>query len=336
MTRSDPLLAVRDLSVQFRPARDRRAVIRAVDSVSLEVRSGETLGVVGESGSGKSTLARAIVQIEQPTSGEVLLKGAPITRLRGTAQRRFRRHVQMVFQDPKGSLDPRQTVEQAISEPLEIHGIGTAPERRRRVTDLLERVGLDPRIRGRYSHMLSGGQQQRVSIARALSIEPDLLICDEPVSSLDVSIQAQIINLLRRLQRELGIGMIFIAHDLAVVRHVADRVVVMYLGKILEDRPSDELFALPLHPYTKALIDAVPVPDADVERGRRRLLLKGEIPSPASIPTGCRFRTRCPWARERCSTDVPELRVVPGHQGRVACHFAEELSVEPGADGQRP
>ncbi len=286
--------------------------VHAVDGVSLAIRRGETLGLVGESGSGKTTFGRAIVRIVEPREGSIHLDGVDLLALSGSELRRQRRRFQMVFQDPYASLDPRQTVGDILAEPLRTHDLAEGPARAPRIDDLLRLVGLDPSFVNRYPHEFSGGQRQRIGIARALAVEPDLIVCDEPISALDVSIQAQVINLLEHLQREFGITYLFIAHDLAVVRHIADRVAVMYLGKIVEVGSSDTLYARPLHPYSVALLSAVPVPDAVAERARRRIILKGDIPNPASPPSGCRFHTRC-WLRERlgnpemCASVEPEL-----------------------------
>jgi len=341
-----PLLQVRGLKVWFPITggvlRRRTGWVYAVDGVDLDIQRGETLGLVGESGSGKTTTGRAIVRINDPTAGSISLDGTDLLALNGTDLRRKRRTFQMVFQDPYSSLDPRQTVGSILAEPLSTHHLASGAARRARVEELLRLVGLDPAFVQRYPHEFSGGQRQRIGIARALAVEPDLIVCDEPISALDVSIQAQVINLLERLQDEFGLTYLFIAHDLAVVRHIADRVAVMYLGKIVELATSEELYRRPLHPYTTALLSAVPVPDARVERRRQRIVLKGDIPSPANPPSGCRFHTRC-WLYERlgnpevCRTTEPALVVAantgtePGHI--VACHFAHELSeiIKPGS-----
>jgi len=326
------LLEIEDLEVHFPIRRGillERTVgrVRAVDGVSLSVAAGTTYGLVGESGCGKTTLGRAVLRLVDVTAGQVRLGGVDLAGLGAEELRRSRRRVQMVFQDPLGSLDPRQNVESLLMEGLEVHGLGAGrAERRARVADALEAVGLSARALPRYPHEFSGGQRQRIGIARALVLAPDLIVCDEPVSALDVSIQAQVLNLLEELQRERGLAYLVIAHDLAVVRHVSDTVGVMYLGALVEEAPGAGLYAGPLHPYTRSLISAVPVPDPAVEDGRRRILLQGDLPSPADPPPGCRFHTRCPWRQEeRCATDRPELRTVAeGH--KVACHYAESIA----------
>jgi len=338
-----PLLRVRDLQVYF-PITDgllrrRTGWVKAVDGVSFDIERGETLGLVGESGSGKTTVARTIVRVVQPLAGSIELSGEDLLGLKGENLRRRRRRFQMVFQDPYASLDPRQTVGEILSEPLRVHDLAKGDARGKRIADLLELVGLDPAFVERYPHEFSGGQRQRIGIARALAVEPELIVCDEPISALDVSIQAQVINLLERLQRDLGLTYLFIAHDLAVVRHIADRVAVMYLGKIVELAPADTLYQAPLHPYTVALLSAVPVPDARKERSRRRIILRGDIPSPSNPPEGCRFHTRC-WLREKlhnpevCATDDPPLAPISGGDPDqfVACHFAAEMEAQRPSD----
>ena len=336
----DILLAVRELTKTFDVTsglfrRRRTGRVQALSGVSFDVRRGRTLGLVGESGCGKSTAARCVLRLIEPSSGSVVLQlgstdgdraGQPaeaidIVTADPERLRRLRRSMQIVFQDPSAALDPRMTIEEIIAEPLQVHGLGTARERAQRVRELLELVGLQPEHASRYPHEFSGGQRQRVGIARALALEPALLVLDEPVSSLDVSIQAQIINLLEDLQERLGLTYLFIAHDLAIVRHISDEVAVMYLGTVVERAPRDALYERPLHPYTQALLAAVPVPDP--ARPRQQIAVRGEIPSALEPPSGCRFHTRCPIAvaPAPCTTDVPALREVePGHW--AACHFA--------------
>ncbi len=297
-------------------------LVRAVDDVSFSIHRGETVGLVGESGCGKTTTGRCILQLERATSGRILFEGVDLTTLDQAALRAVRRQVQVIFQDPYSSLNPRMTIGQILAEPLKVHGIvPDGAQREARVRQLLEQVGLLPQHARRYPHQLSGGQRQRVGIARALAMEPALIVCDEPVSALDVSIQAQIINLLEDLQQRLGLTYLFIAHDLSVVRHISDRVVVMYLGKVVEVADRQALYEDPLHPYTRALLSAVPIPDPALEARREHTVLRGEVPSPLSPPPGCVFHPRCPRAEAICSAQVPQLREIkPGHRG--ACHFA--------------
>ena len=333
----DVLVEVRDLEVHF-PIKsgivfDRTVGhVRAVDGVDLSIRRGETYGLVGESGCGKSTLGKAILNLEPPTAGSVLFDGVDIASLKGEELRRQRKRFQMVFQDPLSSLDPRQTVESLLLEGMRAHGLDRdKAATHTRLRELMAAVGMPAAALSKYPHEFSGGQRQRVGIARALSVNPDFIVADEPVSALDVSIQAQVINLLQDLQDELGLTYLVVAHDLAVVRHISDRIGVMYLGALVEESDAAELYDVPLHPYTRALMSAVPVPDPQVEDSREQILLTGDLPSPANPPTGCRFHTRCPWRQEtRCDTERPQLRVVEvegatSHH-RVACHFAEQIA----------
>ncbi len=295
--------------------------IKAVDDISFHVRRGETLGLVGESGCGKSTTGRAILQLYRPTDGQVLFKEEDLTTLKGEVLRRKRREMQMIFQDPYASLNPRMTVGGIVSEPLEVHNIfATRKERQERVQELLRVVGLNPYFVNRYPHEFSGGQRQRIGVARALAVNPEFIVCDEPISALDVSIQAQIINLLQDLQSEFGLTYLFIAHDLSVVRHISDRIAVMYLGKLGELADQAELYANPLHPYTQALLSAVPIPDPVIEEKREQIILEGDVPSPANPPKGCNFSTRCPQVMDICHQEDPEFRDLgDGHW--VACHL---------------
>jgi oligopeptide transport system ATP-binding protein len=294
--------------------------IHAVDDVSFDVYPGETLGLVGESGCGKSTTGRTILQIYRPTRGQVVFNGKNMAKVSGGELRKTRRKMQMIFQDPYASLNPRMSVGSIIAEPMQIHHTGSSKQINERVADLLSLVGLNPDFSKRYPHEFSGGQRQRIGVARALALEPELIVCDEPISALDVSIQAQVVNLLVDLQRNMKLTYLFIAHDLSMVRHISTRVAVMYLGTIVELTTRDELYEKPLHPYTQALLSAVPIPDPMIEEKRRRIILQGDVPSPANPPSGCHFRTRCPLAAEICSQSRPEFReVTPGHF--VACHM---------------
>ena len=318
-----PILRVRNLKKYFQVGGGllggHGLTIRAVDDVSFSVQPGETFGLVGESGCGKTTLGQTIIRLYDPTSGQVEFNGTDISALSGRQMRPFRRDLQMIFQDPSASLDPRMTVGSVISEPLNVFGIGSKQERQERVQELLRVVGLNAYFANRYPHEFSGGQRQRIGIARALALNPKLVICDEPVSALDVSIQAQVLNLLKRLQEQFSLTYLFIAHNLAVVAHISDRVGVMYLGKLVEIGEAREITERPRHPYTQALISAVPVPDP--MRSRGRIILQGDVPSPANPPTGCRFNPRCPIARPNCAVDEPQLRLVADNHW-VACHYA--------------
>ncbi|MBX3058640.1 MAG: dipeptide ABC transporter ATP-binding protein [Anaerolineae bacterium] len=325
------LVSVNDLKLHFPIMRGviRRQVgaVKAVDGVTFDIYKGETLGLVGESGCGKSTAGRAILQLLKPTAGEVYFEERDLTKLSKGDLRRARRHMQMIFQDPQASLNPRLTVGSIISEPLEIHNVGDSQSRKERVQELLRVVGLNPYFVSRYPHEFSGGQRQRIGIARALATNPSFIVADEPISALDVSIQAQVVNLLDDLKAELGLTYLFIAHDLSMVRYISDRVAVMYLGKIVEMGSRDDVYDRPYHPYTQALLSAIPIPDPDKEARRERIILKGEVPSPSNPPTGCRFHTRCQYATEICSQQEPEFRnlgtAVQSHM--VACHHAEKF-----------
>jgi oligopeptide/dipeptide ABC transporter ATP-binding protein len=318
----DALLDVENLKVHF--AVGHKRFVRAVDGVSFQIAPGESVGLVGESGCGKTTLGRAVIRLVEPTSGKISFEGQEITGLRGTQLRAKRRQFQMIFQDPYGSLDPRMTVEQIIGEALDIHRLApTLSARRERVESLLKHVGLNASHAERYPHEFSGGQRQRIGIARALAVEPKLIVCDEPVSALDVSVQAQVINLLQDIQQERGIAYLFVAHDLAVVRHISQRILVMYLGRIVESAGAKDVCESPKHPYTQALISAVP--SVDKRTSSNRIVPRGDPPSPLNVPSGCPYHTRCPMAEKRCEIDTPPLReIAPGHWS--ACHFAERVS----------
>jgi oligopeptide transport system ATP-binding protein len=321
----DDMLVVRNL-VKYFPIRRgvlQRVVgqVQAVDGVSFSVRRGETLGLVGESGCGKSTTGKAILQLDRPTSGEVLLDNEDLVKLKGEDLRLMRRKMQIIFQDPYASLNPRMNVGQIIGEPLEVHGVAKGKEKEERVKELLRVVGLNPQFMTRFPHEFSGGQRQRIGIARALALNPSFIVCDEPIAALDVSIQAQVVNLLKDLQHKFGLTYLFIAHDLSMVRHISDRVAVMYLGRIVEIADWRAIYDDPKHPYTQSLLSAIPIPDPVIEAKRQRIILEGDVPSAANPPPGCRFSTRCPVRQERCYSDDPQLReVVPGHW--AACHFA--------------
>ncbi|MEV0089189.1 MULTISPECIES: dipeptide ABC transporter ATP-binding protein [Saccharopolyspora] len=326
---AEPILQVRDLVKHFPVTQGvlfKRTIghVRAVDGVSFDLNRGETLGVVGESGCGKSTLAQVLMRLEKPTSGSALFEGRDMFKMHGAELRKLRRDLQIVLQDPYTSLNPRRTVGDIIGEPFEIHPeVAPKGERRRKVQELLEVVGLNPEHIQRYPHQFSGGQRQRIGIARALALRPKVIICDEPVSALDVSIQAQVMNLLGDLQQEFGLSYVFIAHDLGVVRHLSDRVAVMYLGKVVEIGSDEQIYEHPQHPYTQALLSSVPVPDPTLRGKREVIRLTGDVPSPANPPSGCRFRTRCWKAQDICAEQVPELEVRLGSHPS-ACHFAEE------------
>jgi len=318
----EKLVEVKDLRMWFPIVRGvlqrHVADVKAVDGLNFHIYKGETLGLVGESGCGKSTTGRAILQLYQPTAGEVLFRGQNLVRINRGQLRHMRRQMQMIFQDPYASLNPRMTVGNIVGEPLEVHNIGTKAERAERVRELLAVVGLNPYFINRYPHEFSGGQRQRIGVARALAVNPQFIVCDEPISALDVSIQAQIINLLEDLQEQFGLTYLFIAHDLSVVRHISDRIAVMYLGKIMELTTRDELYHNPMHPYTQALLSAVPIPDPAVEEKRQRIILEGDVPTPVNPPKGCNFSTRCPKVMEICRENEPEFRDY-GDEHFVAC-----------------
>ena len=329
---SKTLLDVRDLKMHFPLTRGiifQRVVgyVRAVDGVSFSIERGQTLGLVGESGSGKTTIGRTIVRLYKPTSGQVLFGDTDLAKVNGEGLRQIRRRVQMVFQDPFASLNPRYTIGSLIAEPMHVYNIGSSSEIREKTAELLSVVGLRAEYIDRYPHEFSGGQRQRIAVARALAINPEFVIADEPVSALDVSVRAQVLNLLQRLQKQFELTYLFVSHDLSVVRHVADRIAVMYLGKIVELSDRDELYTAPKHPYTQALLSAVPIPDPKVEKRRQRVILSGDLPSPINIPSGCRFHTRCPMAQQICREVEPAFEAKEGREHYAACHFSEEVSL---------
>ncbi len=323
-TTAEPLVSVGDLKVWFPVSsgvmQRTTGHVHAVDGVDLEIKAGETVGLVGESGCGKSTLGRAVIRLLEPTGGTVSFKGEEITHIRGEHLRALRRDMAMIFQDPYASLDPRQTVGDIIGEPIDVHRLAKGKQRQERIRELLRVVGMNPRYADRYPHEFSGGQRQRIGIARALAVEPTFIICDEPISALDVSIQAQIINLLEALQAKFKLTYLFIAHDLSVVKHISNRVAVMYLGKIMEVAPGRQLYQRPRHPYTGSLLSAIPIPDPTIELQRERMILQGDVASPVNPPSGCRFRTRCPRAREHCAEEVPPLESY-GAEHKAACFY---------------
>jgi oligopeptide/dipeptide ABC transporter ATP-binding protein len=328
---SDVLLDVQDLKMHFPLTSGiilQRVVgyVKAVDGVSFTIKRGQTLGLVGESGSGKTTIGRTLIRLYKPTAGKILFNNEDLALLKGEDLRQVRQRAQMVFQDPFASLNPRYTIGSLISEPMYIFKTGTSKEIQERTQELMRVVGLRSEYTDRYPHEFSGGQRQRIAIARALSINPQLVIADEPVSALDVSVRAQVLNLMQRLQEQFNLTYLFVSHDLSVVRHVADRVAVMYLGKIVELASRDELYESPKHPYTKALLSAVPIPDPKIEKKRQRIILSGDLPSPINIPVGCRFHTRCPMAQSICREVEPAFEAKEGHEHYSACHFAEQVT----------
>jgi len=328
---TNTLVDVRDLKMHFPLTRGivlQRVVgyVRAVDGITFSIARGQTLGLVGESGSGKTTIGRTMVRLYKPTSGQILFGEQDLAKLNGEPLRQIRRRVQMVFQDPFASLNPRFTIGSLIAEPMHIYNVASKNEIRERTLELLRVVGLRSEYIDRYPHEFSGGQRQRIAVARALSINPEFVIADEPVSALDVSVRAQVLNLLQRLQQQFNLTYLFISHDLSVVRHVADRIAVMYLGKIVELSDRDELYAAPKHPYTKALLSAVPIPDPQIEKRRHRIILSGDLPSPINIPSGCRFHTRCPMAQQICREVEPIFEPKEGREHYAACHFSENVS----------
>jgi len=328
---SKTLVDVRDLKMYFPVTRGiifQRVVgqVRAVDGISFSIERGQTMGLVGESGSGKTTIGRTIVRLYKPTAGNIFFDNQDLATIGGEDLRQLRRRVQMIFQDPYASLNPRYTIGSLIAEPMHIFKVASSREIRERTVELLRVVGLRPEYIDRYPHEFSGGQRQRIAVARALSINPEFVIADEPVSALDVSIRAQVLNLLQRLQRQFDLTYLFVSHDLSVVRHVADRIAVMYLGKIVELSDRDELYAAPKHPYTKALLSAVPIPDPQIEKRRQRIILSGDLPSPINIPSGCRFHTRCPMAQNICREIEPAFEAKEGREHYAACHFSERVT----------
>lgn len=320
---NNTLLEVKDLKMYFENKKGflgkKIEYVKAVDGVSFKIQKGETIGLVGESGCGKSTTGYSIMRLYKPTAGEIIFDGKDIAQLSAAEVWPYRKRMQMIFQDPYASLNPRMTVSDIIGEPLDIYHLYEGKERQERIYELLNTVGLGKDHASRYPHEFSGGQRQRISIARTLALNPEFIVCDEPISALDVSIQAQIINLLKNIQKELGIAYLFIAHDLSMVKHISDRIGVMYLGHLVEEGDSKELYANPMHPYTKALLSAVPIPDPLVGKSRKRIMLEGELPSPINPPSGCPFRTRCPYANEKCANEMPKMKEINGR--KVACHM---------------
>lgn len=325
MPENKKLIEVKNLKKYFNVGN--KAVLKAVDNINFFIREGETLGLVGESGCGKSTAGRTIIKLYQPTEGQIIYDGNDISKLKGKAMKNYTKQAQMIFQDPYASLNPRMTVGDIIGEGIDIHKLYSGKERMDKIYEMLSTVGLNHEHASRFPHEFSGGQRQRIGIARALAIEPKFIVCDEPISALDVSIQAQVINLLMRLQRDKKLTYLFIAHDLSMVKHISDRVVVMYLGSMVELAKSSDLYSNPLHPYTQALMSAIPIADPEIEKKRERIILSGDVPSPINPPSGCKFRTRCKYAKEVCSHDIPVLKEM-GNEHYVACHFAGEVGIK--------